>query len=268
MISAATHDPFFTTVTSSAFHRDAIADLAAGRTAAIRVPDLLPAHECAEIMRALSERAFDTYDTDRIQPAVMRCGVGVSDHRADGRIAPSYWTALLASRRMWQDLDLPFDPFERCRTALGAHWPHPVLVGRSGGREMGPGVAREPNGGFQIHFDDAIREFTGNLLDANLIAQFAFNLYLSVPDRGGETVIWRHRWHPDDERLRLPHASYGYAESVVGDAEALLIRPVVGEALLLDPRNFHAVRPGQGARRVALGFSVGMADSGELLVWG
>jgi hypothetical protein len=118
-----------------------------------------------------------------------------------------------------------------------------------------------------VHYDDALREFTGNLLDANLVAQFAFNLYLSVPEHGGETVVWRHRWNPADEACRLPN-SYGYAEDVVGDAESFEIKPVVGEALLFDPRNFHAVRPSLDGRRIALGFSVGMTDCGELLTWG
>ena len=132
---------------------------------------------------------------------------------------------------------------------------------------MGAGVAREPNGGFQVHFDDALREFSGNLLDANLVAQFAFNLYLSVPELGGETVVWRHRWQPSDESFRLPH-SYGYSVDVVGEAELLELKPMIGDALLFDPRNFHAVRPSHGARRVALGFAVGLSDSGELLAWG
>ena len=132
---------------------------------------------------------------------------------------------------------------------------------------MGAGVAREPNGGFIVHYDDAIREFSGNLMDANLIAQFAFNLYLSVPRDGGETVVWSHRWRPSDEQYRLP-GSYGYMENVVGDAECFALKPVVGEAVLFDPRNFHAVRPSRNARRIALGFSVGLADNGELMTWG
>lgn len=261
-------DPFFVAVTSSAFFRSQIADLAAGRCAAIRVPELIPQSQCEQIMRALADVEFDSYDVDRVYPAVLRCGVGVSDHRDESRrVATGYWDAIEADRKRWRELDLPFDPFERCRAALGVHWPHAVSVGRHDGKEMGAGVAREPNQGFQVHFDDALREFSGNLLDANLVAQFAFNLYLSVPDDGGETVVWRHRWHPADEALRLPN-SYGYSELVVAGAESFELKPAVGEGLLFDPRNYHAVRPSRDSRRVALGFSIGLTDTGELLAWG
>jgi hypothetical protein len=261
------HDPFFSAVTATEFRHAEVSDLAAGRCAAIRIPGFFSPEMCEHAMRALEKVDFDSYDTARVYPQVMRWGVGVSDHRAEGSVASSYWPAVADARRRWQELDLDFDPFAHCREALQAAWPHPVRVGSHDGKEMGAGVAREPNDGFQVHFDDAVREFSGNLLDANLVCQFAFNLYLSVPEQGGETVVWRHRWQPADESFRLPH-SYGYSVDVVGEAEHIELKPTVGEALLFDPRNFHAVRPSQGSRRVALGFAVGLSDSGELLTWG
>ncbi|MEU4210810.1 proline hydroxylase [Streptomyces sp. NPDC026206] len=202
-----------------------------------------------------------------MDPPVMRFGVGVSDHREGGVMMDGYWDAVEHHRKEWLGLGLPFDPFEECRAALGAEWPGGVSVGRRGGREMGSGVAREPNQGFQVHFDDALREFSGDLLDATLVAQFAFNAYISVSESGGETIVWRHLWGPADEAFRLP-GSYGYAEAVVGEAESIELSPEIGEAVLINPRYFHAVRPSQGSRRIALGFAVGLSTTGELLAWG
>ncbi|MFF0752563.1 proline hydroxylase [Streptomyces sp. NPDC004267] len=260
------HDPFFRTATAPAFTRALLAGLAAGRYAAVRVPGFMAPERCAEVLGALEERAFDSYGEARVQPPVMRFGVGVSDHMADGGLADSYWPALAGHHEAWQGLGLSFDPFLFCREGLGAHWPGGAAVGRRGGRELGAGVAREPNQGFRVHFDDSLREYADDLLDVPLIGQFAFNLYLSVPPAGGETVLWRHRWQPEDESHRLP-ASYGYDEAVVRGAESLEIAPRVGEALLIDPRYFHAVRPSRGARRIALGFAVGIGASGQLLTW-
>lgn len=264
---SAPHDPHFRVLTAQSFTRERITDLAVGRCVAIRVPEFLPHSVCAEILHALETSDFESYGASRVQPPVMRFGVGVSDYREDGRIADAYWPAVETGRAVWRGLRLPYDPFALCRDKLGADWPSGVAVGQKGGRELAAGVAREPNQGFQVHFDEALREFSEDLLDSPLVAQFAFNLYLSVPPSGGETVIWRHRWQPVDETFRLPH-SYGYSEGVVGDAESVEIKPAVGEALLLDPRNFHAVRPSSGARRIALGFSMGMTLTGELLTWG
>lgn len=261
------HDPFFRVLTSPKFQRTHIADLAAGRCTAIRVPDFVDPAVCEQTLKALEGANFECYGEQRVYPQVMRFGVGVSDHRKDGKVSDSYWDAVRNSQAAWLNLGLPFDPFQMCRDELGANWPNTVSIGRRSGREMASGVAREPNSGFIVHFDDAQREFAGNLLDANLVAQFAFNLYLSVPECGGETVIWRHRWNPADERFRRP-GSYGYDEEVVSGAESFELKPAVGEALLFNPRFFHAVRPSQNARRIALGFSLGLSDTGDLLAWG
>jgi hypothetical protein len=267
MSTANIHDPFFCAITSDEFKRDQIADLAAGRCTAIQVPHLFPDSACTEILTALSKAEFASYGKDRVYPPVMRFGVGVSDHRQNGQVADTYWAALAAGREAWLSLKLPFDPFQMCRDALSANWSSEVAVGCRGGREMGAGVAREPNQGFIIHFDDASREFSGNLLDENLVAQFAFNLYISVPRKGGETAIWRHQWNPADEEYRRPR-SYGFDDAVVGDAESFELKPEVGSALLFNPRNYHAVLPSHDSRRVALGFSLGMSDTGRLLAWG
>lgn len=267
MVTANEHDRFFVPAVSDRFERRLIADLAAGRCAAIRVPDFFSPDECALVMNALLKVEFAAYGRARVWPEVMRFGVGVSDHRHNGTISEKYWAAVDESRRAWEELSLPFDPFELCRTRLGADLPQPVEVARHDGRVMGAGVAREPNQGFLVHFDDAQREFSDGFLDANVICQFAFNLYLSVPDSGGETVVWRHRWHPADDKHK-PAGSYGFKESVVGDAESFQMIPRIGEAVLLEPRYFHAVRPSGGGRRIALGFSVSMTDTGQLLTWG
>lgn len=267
MSSGHLQDQFFSVVDSSAFTTELIEDLAAGRVAAVRVADFMPRAMCERTLKALEAASFDTYGKQRVEPAVMRFGVGVSDHRSDGVVVDGYWTAVDEARAAWLGLDLPADPFQQCRDALSAAWPGGVRVGSRGGREMGAGVAREANQGFRVHFDDAAREFSGNLLDSTLVAQFAFNLYLSVPEVGGETVVWRHRWQPSDEALRLPD-SYGFSEEVVEGAESFELKPSVGEALLFDPRNYHAVRPSRNVRRIALGFAVGLTDTGELLTWG
>ncbi|WP_405491336.1 2OG-Fe(II) oxygenase [Nocardia sp. NBC_00511] len=267
MTSVRARDPFFVAVTATGFDRDHIAGLAAGRYAAVQVADFLPAQTCSELLAALRRVPFDAYDTRRVDPPVFRFGVGVSDHRVEGALDETYWKALDSSNAAWSELDLDHDPFELCRSGLGARWPGRVRVAHHDRRELGAGVAREPNQGFQVHFDDSIREFADGLVDDHLVAQFAFNLYLSVPERGGQTVVWRHRWAPGDEEFRLP-ASYGYQRDVVGDAESFVLQPRIGQALLFDPRNFHAVLPSHGDRRIALGFAVGLTDSGELLTWG
>ncbi|WP_335986958.1 2OG-Fe(II)-dependent halogenase WelO5 family protein [Glycomyces sp. MUSA5-2] len=267
MDATVSHDPLFEIVTSSTIQRNTLADLAAEKIAAIRIPDFLTAQEQQDLLERLLEAEFESYGSERVYPQVMRFGVAVSDYNEHGTLSDRYWEALDSNGDITGRLKLPYDPFRLCRERIGAELPFPVEIGTRRGRSFAPGVFREPNNGFQVHFDDARREFPTNLVDENLIAQFAFNLYLSVPEEGGETVIWRHHWMPEDESHRLPN-SYGYAETVVARAESLEIRPNVGDVLLLNPRFFHAVRPSRGARRISLGFSLGLTDDGRLLTWG
>jgi len=261
------HDPLFDVVRIDRFERSAICALSCGRCAAVLVDDFLAEETCHEVASALQEMPFVRYNPARVHPEVFRCGVGVSDYRVDGTLAPRYWEAVTEWLSIWQGLKLSYDPIDLCRERLAGHWPGGVGSAEVGGRELAHGVIREPNQGFLVHFDDAAREFAPGFPDHPLVAQFAFNLYLTLPKSGGQTVIWRRRWHPADENARLP-GTYGYAESVVEDVESLTLTPQVGQAVLFDARNYHAVRPSSGGRRLAVGFQVGLTDAGRLLTWG
>jgi len=241
--------------------------LAAGQIAAVRVPDLLGARALGTGLAALDSVRFATYDPARVFPPVARLGVSVNDHRRDRRILDSYWPAVREAQREWEALGCEPDMFRACRDVIGAAWPAGIEVGSRGGRRYSQGIVREIDDGLQVHFDDATLEHAEDLFDRPLIGQLAFNLYLRVPDAGGELMIWRNRrLQPADEAYRIP--GYGYDERTVAGLEPLVLTPRADEAILFDPRNFHTVRPaGAGGRRVALAFSIGIAEGGRLLVW-
>jgi hypothetical protein len=76
-----------------------------------------------------------------------------------------------------------------------------------------------------------------------------FTWYLSPPERGGETLVSRRRWDPDDERHR---DGCGYAQSIVEGKPVAVMRPVAGDAAVFDSRNFHVVRKSEErVRRVS-----------------
>jgi hypothetical protein len=237
-----------------------------GKLAAIRVPNAFSAEDCGAILEGLQKVDLGTYDTRRVRPTVFKFGASLNDFRHSENIAEEYWAAVQSSADTWRSLNISPNPFETCRALLAGNGPGNAVVGRRNGRLMSPGIVREINFGLQVHFDDMTREYQGRLLDANLTAQFAFNLYLAVPDTGGELILWRHRWHPSDEELRIT-GGYGYRRDVVKNEQSLTLKPHVGEAILFDPRNYHTVLPCQAGRRLSLGFFVGLSDEGSLHVW-
>jgi hypothetical protein len=259
-------DPLFRQEVSEAFTRERIADLAAGKLAALRVPNAVSEEACENIVRNLRKIDLDTYDTRRVHPTVFKFGASLNDFRHSENVAGEYWAAVQGFAIKWKSLDIKPNPFEACRALLAYDWPGNVTVGRRNGKPMSPGIVREINFGLQVHFDDMTREYQGRLLDANLTAQFAFNLYLIVPSNGGELVLWRHHWQPSDEELRIQDG-YGYQRDVVKYDQSLTLKPHVGEAILFNPRNYHTVLPCHDGRRLSLGFFVGLSDEGGLQVW-
>lgn len=258
-------DPLFVAVESEAITRADVAGLVAGRIAAVRVPKLLSAARCHAITVALADAEMDRYDESRVFPVVAKFGPAINDHRDGGELREDYWEAADAAEKGWSTLGLPDAPRELCLAAFRAAWPD-VTPGTRQGRQMHVGIVREINAGLQVHFDDAVREYAGRLLDAEVVAQLAFNIYVEVPPAGGETVLWRRRWQPNDEDLRIP-GGYGYRDAVAADAQSLTLRPALGEGFLFDPRHYHTVRPATDGRRISIGCFVGLTDDGRLALW-
>lgn len=92
------------------------------------------------VLTGLGGVGFDAYGAARVQPAVMRFGVGVSDHRDKGIVADSYWPAVDRANADWKRLGLPRDPFHACREALGER------SGRRAWRSVAGAGGRWPRG--------------------------------------------------------------------------------------------------------------------------
>jgi hypothetical protein len=126
-------------------------------------------------------------------------------------------------------------------------------------------MIREANRGVPPHWDDVVREYPEDFLESRPVAQLAFNVYLSMPEQGGETLVWRRRWCPADEEHRV---GFAYGPGIALEDEPLVLRSEIGDALLFDPRNYHAVRPAIGeGRRMALAFFLGLGADGGLTAW-
>ncbi|MEW2430380.1 proline hydroxylase [Micromonospora sp. NPDC047644] len=258
-------DPLFVAVEAESITRADVAGLIAGRLAAVRVPGLLSAARCQAITAALAHAPMDRYDESRVFPVVAKFGPAINDHRSAGELREDYWDAASAAEKSWSTLGVSDSPRDLCLAAFRGAWPD-VAPARRQGREMHVGIVREINAGLQVHFDDAVREYAGRLLDSEVVAQLAFNIYIRVPPAGGETVLWRRRWQPDDESLRIP-GGYGFQETVAAAAQSLTLRPTLGEGFLFDPRLYHTVRQASDGRRISIGCFVGLTDDGRLALW-
>ena len=97
----------------------------------------------------------------------------------------------------------------------------------------------------------------------------AFNVYVSVPDEGGELEIVN--VCPDlaaKERLGIEHSGYAYPESMLADYDRISIKPQVGDLLVLAGEFVHGVRGirGQGVRLLLNHFG-GFIDDKTFVTW-
>ncbi|GAA2842309.1 proline hydroxylase [Kitasatospora aburaviensis] len=259
-------DPLFTTVNTPVFTDRHLANLAAGTLAAVRVPNFLDRAACAAALAAADRLPTADYDPARVPTPIMRFGPALNDYRGpDGRQdADRYWHDAEASRAAWQRAGMRPDPIAISLARLGNAWGAAVAPATIGGRAVFGGTLREINVGALIHYDDITREFPAGLFDQEVVAQLAFNVWVAVPETGGATTVWRHHWEPGDEQHR---EAYGYRPEAVEHCQQVSLKPELGDALLFNPANFHAVQANPGGRRIAFAFFLALTTTGQLIAW-
>ncbi|WP_405883608.1 proline hydroxylase [Streptomyces sp. NBC_01384] len=259
-------DPLFRAFAAPAFTDRHLANLAAGTVAAVRVPGFLDAAACEAALGAVDRLPTGEYDAARVPTRIVRFGPALNDFRhSDGSLdADRYWVAAEAARVAWQRAGLRPDPIAVSLARLGSAWGAAVSPATIGGRPAFGGTLREINAGALIHFDDINREFPGGVFDQDVVAQLAFNVWVEVPRSGGSTSVWRRRWEPGDEQAR---EAYGYLPSTVEGRQRVKLAPELGDGLLFNPANFHAVDPNPGERRIAFAFFLGLTITGQLIAW-
>ncbi|MEU8925304.1 2OG-Fe(II) oxygenase [Kitasatospora sp. NPDC048545] len=238
--------------------------LASGVLGAVLVEGFAPAELCAAVMKGLDDHPLGAYDEAVVFPPVAKLGPAAYDFYGARELNAEYWGNAEQARAIRSTLLDGADPLEYAVDRFRSVWPGPVAPASCAGRPLFAGMIREVTTGMKMHWDEIVRELPG-ALDEEPVAQLAFNWYLSMPERGGDTQVYKRRWSPADEDHR---DGYGWAERMVEREPTAAVRPAAGDAVLFDPRNYHLVRPCAGeGRRVSLSFFLGVTASGRLLYW-
>ncbi len=255
-------DSLFDAETTDVLTQDHILRLAVGTVGAVLVKNF-QADEVADIMRALDDVPLKSYDEQLIWPPILKLGPAAYDFYGAHDLEEGYWLHAERAVRARERLFRGSDPMDLAVDTIREAWGGPVVPATSRGRAMFAGMIREIHQGAKLHFDEITREFPGS--STTPAGFLSINWYLSMPEEGGETSVYRHPWQPRDERFR---DGYGYSEEVVVSDPVATARPETGDALLFDTRNLHLVRPiGGRGRRVSLSFFLGITGSGALQLW-
>jgi hypothetical protein len=157
-------------------------------------------------------------------------------------------------------------PFALIQRRLADLWPAGGQPGMLHGRAMCPGIIRKfeqaNSDGLPPHQDMLHKDVSpSNEAASDLQAQVAVNLYIEVPERGGELELWDVRLS-DEEREALLSGEHDFIDrSVLPEPEAL--RPRDGELILFRSDRVHAVRGMRRENRMAASCFLGYYGNDE-----
>ena len=100
----------------------------------------------------------------------------------------------------------------------------------------------------------------------NITKQLAWNIYLDMPKEGGETVVYNKPWVKEDDRF-IEGSSYAYDKKVVEDCKMDKIKPLSGDLVFFNSRNFHEVFSGRDGNRWTMGGHLAETKEGKIISW-
>ncbi|MGW1259335.1 hypothetical protein ACWD5Q_30175 [Streptomyces sp. NPDC002513] len=242
-----------------------------GAVLAVRVPRFTDPSEAHGIAARLA--AHPSLSEYRNTPELVRVGEShYETHDADGSTNSRALAEYLrnADRLMEEiraccapassPLDLLWEQLDGC---------YGLERARIGDRPMFAGVCRVfPEGSELLPHNDRLgRDAPGLPLGRELDAQLAANVYLRVPERGGELVLWDLR--PDQAQLaawRAPDSAYGSDRTLV-PPPAVVLSIAAGDLVLIDATKLHAVSRQERGVRVGLSCFLGVRHGRPLVCW-
>lgn len=150
-------------------------------------------------------------------------------------------------------------PIDKLRLELDENYAEGAMIADYQNKKMLAGIGRVSHAEMSHmsedppHFDALPKRF------ADLTGQFAANIYLKVPDRGGELEMWDVEpltplsSVPDNWRAALP--------------DSITIKPYIGDLIIFNCRRPHAIRRFTGEPRVTMQVFIGHKEHQPLKLW-
>ena len=263
-------------VTAPALSEDLLRDLFEDRILAIHVPNYCHSF----VAHKLSQWFLEQRDLPAYTHELYKDGVPVQEYfgvyrygspynKTYGKPATSsahneYYQAALQSIRNVRQACLPYAaPMDRLRNELDENLPMGAQVANYEGRKMFVGIGRITPAAdshilqVQPHVDCLPQDI------CQLDGQFAANIYLRMPSRGGAVELWDVPALSPEEIAALPQDHDWRAEL----PESTLIYPEVGDLLLFNTRKPHAVHGFNQGVRISVQCFMGYRKDSPLSLW-
>ncbi|KAB8031857.1 2OG-Fe(II) oxygenase [Fluviispira multicolorata] len=196
--------------------------------------------------------------------------VGVSYNTTFGQAKESenykkYFEGALPAIREVRNTCAPYlAPFDKFRLELDEMWSPGASIANFEGRKMHAGIARvmkRPELSYSVekqpHFDGLQQK------EVKLIGQYSVNIYIYMPEIGGELELWDVPAIPIENLIE---------DSSECDWRGILpistiIRPEQGDLIMFNTRKPHAIRSFSASYRVTLQSFIGVLPNKHLMLW-
>lgn len=254
---------------------DALKSFINNEVCAIRVPHYTEEFLCDKLADQFLKQEGEEYsheirEGDKIKYiyyGVKRIGVAFNttyNHPVGSPEWERYYKEALEGTRFVRNVAYPYlSPIDHVRLELDELWTYGANIANFEGKKMFAGIVRitlpkktleEPE---RPHCDSVPDRFV------QLKSQYAANIYLSMPEEGGDLEMWDREPLPineiDNENINKDWRNEGLPY--------LSIKPKKGDLFLINTRRPHSIKGFQEGTRVSLQFFFGLTSDNRIVIW-
>ncbi|MBA2653894.1 MAG: 2OG-Fe(II) oxygenase [Gammaproteobacteria bacterium] len=189
--------------------------------------------------------------------------VGIPYNSTYGTSTAKYYLEALNGIKRFREAAEPFlSPIDQLRLELDENWPSSANLANFSGKKMFVGIGRimaaktSLLSELQPHCDSVPADY------ANLMGQFAANVYLSVPSSGGELEIWDVEPLPTSDIHTTTPTNWRSELS-----QSISLKPNLGDLIIFNSRRPHAITQFKNGRRVTVQCFIGLNQNRSLSLW-
>lgn len=202
-------------------------------------------------------------------PGIGRVGISFFETSNNHEMEKAYFDQALKNINDTRKIFHPHpSPMDRLRLILDEIWPAGSNLDTRNRQKMFVGLCRSLENSREIlpHEDVLERDDPSNLGQPPLKVQIAANVYLQVPEKGGELELYPTK-HTTELYDALRKNSYGISRDKL-PKPMLTIKPETGDLVIFDANHTHSVAKVEGVVRLTISNFIGYrGDDYPLKVW-
>jgi hypothetical protein len=241
-----------------------------GHIPVIRVKNFLNHQQCDKLVDTANSIGFDYYDG--VFPPIGK--IGITQYEYSNKDKTEYFQKAAKYNKLTQNIwrASGINPIQKVISACNNFAKHTVIPAHEpqyGDYFVGLYRVFDPKSEAFLHFDYAPYDAADWVIGKKVKIQVSWNIYVKVPEQGGECIVLNKNWQPKVYEGKLMpgySGSYGFDESLAQGVERHVIKPEVGDLYFFVSRNFHMVKP-SSSTRISISSFLGLYDKQKLLIW-